>query len=280
MCAVQLDIPALVKQFHEEGYLILPGVLSEDKVARLNRAVDAVVAQQEESVAYNIYNCIELDPELASLIDEPTILPLMVNIMGFNIQFFISNLSVRKPNPHKLQANTFSSIPWHQDGPTPVFPSVNGITPMYYARVCYILSDMSEPGRGNTKVIPRSHKRPYYNPNQTDISESVEGEVVVCGKPGDVFIFAQNLWHGGTPNHSTSYTRTQLFYGYSYIWMRPNDYRAPSDRLLQGASPYRRQLLGQLESDDIKRYYSNGPNRLPPLPLQELWLEPDKERAN
>lgn len=55
-----------------------------------------------------------------------------------------------------------------------------------------------------------------------------------------------------------------------YHWMRPGDYARHSEELLKGASPYRRQLLGVLETDDVKRYYSNGPGKVPELPLKEL----------
>ncbi|MOA43144.1 hypothetical protein D3C78_1652670 [compost metagenome] len=75
----------------------------------------------------------------------------------------------------------------------------------------------------------------------------------ICGSPGDVFIFAQNLWHAGSPNAS-DYTRRQLFLGYSPIWMRPIDYDKASDTLLQGATPVRRQLLGQISENPFHHY--------------------------
>ena len=114
-----------VDQFERDGYLVVPDVLSPEKVDRLNAAIDEVLAEEEPSVAHNIYHCINRHPELASLIDEPTILPLIVNILGYNIQFFISNLSVRYPNPDDQQAQTWASINWHQDGPNPHFPKVD-----------------------------------------------------------------------------------------------------------------------------------------------------------
>ncbi|MDG0793456.1 phytanoyl-CoA dioxygenase family protein [Cohnella ginsengisoli] len=248
----QLDIPALKKQFEEQGYLLLPGVLSEDRVRRLNEAVDAVLAEEGESLSYNIYNSVERHPEFLSLIDEPTILPLVVNLLGYNIQLHISHLTVRKPNPELKQTATNSFIDWHQDGPHPQFPKTNGLTATYYIKACYVLSDMSEPNRGNTKLIPGSHRKPF-NPNQKDVNIALEDEVQLCGKPGDVFLFAQNVWHAGAPNTS-SFTRRQLFMGYSPIWMRPIDYHQASEKLLEGAGPVRRQLLGSISDDKFKYY--------------------------
>jgi len=79
MSVKQLDIKGLINQFNEKGYLVIPSVLSQEKVARLNSVIDTIISNEPESLAYNIYNSVELHPEIASLIDEPTILPLIVN---------------------------------------------------------------------------------------------------------------------------------------------------------------------------------------------------------
>lgn len=263
----KLDIPALVQQFNENGYLILPGILTEEKVKRLNAAVDRIVAEEPESLAYNIYNSIERDEEIASLIDEPTLLPLMVNLLGYNIQLHISHLTIRKPNRNDVKTETHSFINWHQDGPGPHFPKQNGITSTYYIKIGYILSDMSQPDRGNTKIVPGSHNKPF-KPESHDVDGSVAGEIQVCGKPGDVFIFPQNLWHAGAPNRS-DFTRRQLFLGYSPIWIRPIDYRTASDRLLENASPYRKQLLGVIDENPFNYYVPQESM----VPLKELYMQ-------
>ncbi|KRE52110.1 phytanoyl-CoA dioxygenase family protein [Paenibacillus sp. Soil724D2] len=267
MTTVTLNIPELSRQFENDGYLLLRNVLSEERIAELNNAVDGILSDEQESLSYNIYNSVERAPSILSLMDNPTILPLIVNLMGYNIQLHISHLTVRKPNPDDLKTETNSFINWHQDGPTPKFPSINGLTSTYYIKACYILSDMSEPDRGNTKIIPGSHKLPDYQPVQTDVNVPLPGEIQVCGKPGDVFIFAQNLWHAGSPNRS-DFTRRQLFIGYSPIWMRPIDYHAASPALLEGADPIRRQLLGAI-SENYFNFYVPEESM---VPLKELWL--------
>jgi hypothetical protein len=242
---VKLDIPALCKQFHEQGYLVLRNVLPQERVARINQAIDEVLQEEEESLSYNIYHCVNRHPEVASLIDEPSVLPLLVNLLGYNIQLFISNLTVRRPRREGRAEKSFGSINWHQDGPSFGFPGINGRQPLMYIRAAYILSDLSEPNRGNTKIIPGSHKIPYFAPNDRDVTKHQEGEVQVCGQPGDVFLFGQNVWHAGAPNFS-DIERRLIILGYSYMWLRPNDYIAPSQELLKNASPVRRQLLGEV----------------------------------
>ncbi|UVI29137.1 phytanoyl-CoA dioxygenase family protein [Paenibacillus spongiae] len=257
---VQLAVPELAKQFQEEGYLLLKGVLSADKVARLNAAIDGILAEEPESLSYNVYNSVERHDEIASLIDEPAVLPLIVQLLGYNIQLHISHLTVRKPNPQDIKTATGSFINWHQDGPHPRFPTIDGLTSTYYIKTCYILSDMSEPDRGNTKIIPRSHNR-VYRPDSQNVRDQLPDEIQICGMPGDVFIFPQNLWHAGAPNRS-GHTRRQLFLGYSPIWIRPIDYRTASERLLKDASPIRRQLLGDI-SDNPFNYYVPDDSMIP-----------------
>ncbi|XEC94353.1 phytanoyl-CoA dioxygenase family protein [Paenibacillus tarimensis] len=264
---MQKDISMLKQAFEEDGYLIIRDVLTQERVERLNKAIDEVLAQEEDGLAYNIYNSVERHAEFLALIDEPTILPVIVNLLGPNIQLHISHLTVRKPNPTDMKTQTNSFIDWHQDGPHPQFPKINGMAATYYVKACYILSDMSEPNRGNTKVIPGSHKHPY-NPNHRDVGQALEGEVQICGKPGDVFIFAQNLWHAGSPNRS-ELTRRQLFIGYSPLWMRPIDYHIASERLLKDADPVRRQLLGAISDNKFKYYVPEDAM----LPLKSMYLQ-------
>ncbi|WP_419874780.1 phytanoyl-CoA dioxygenase family protein [Candidatus Pristimantibacillus sp. PTI5] len=247
-----LHIRERMQQFNEQGYLVLPNVLTQEKVASLNAAIDEVLAEEEITLSHNIYNSVARHPEIASLIDQAEILPLIVNLLGHNIQLHISHLTVREPNPNEVKTASHSFIDWHQDGPHPQFPVIAGLTATYYIKVCYILSDMSQPDRGNTKVIPGSHKKPY-NPNHKDVRQQLDGEIQVCGKPGDVFIFAQNLWHAGSANLS-AFTRRQLFLGYSPIWMRPIDYHQADEKLLKDADPIRRQLLGQISDNKFKYY--------------------------
>lgn len=260
MTVMESNISELTKKFQDEGYLLLKGVLTADKVTRLNAVIDGILTEEPDSLSYNVYNSVERHDEIASLIDEPSVLPLIIQLLGYNIQLHISHLTVRKPNPEDVRTETSSFINWHQDGPHPQFPTIDGLTSMYYIKACYILSDMSEPDRGNTKIIPRSHNR-VYQPDSQNVREKLPNEIQICGEPGDVFIFPQNLWHAGAPNHSDQ-TRRQLFLGYSPIWMRPIDYKIPSERLLKDASPVRKQLLGMI-SDNPFNYYVPDDSMIP-----------------
>lgn len=269
------DLPALLKEYHDQGYLKLPQVLAPERVERLNRAIDEVIAEEPPGYNYSIRNTVARHHEIAKLIDEPSVLPLIVNILGYNIQLHLSHLTVRYHNPDQPPGQSKkNTVGWHQDGPVPSFPAIGGITPLYYLKICYILSDMSEPYRGNTKIVPRSGDRPYtlkYKQEGADADsfDEVEDEVQMCGNPGDAFIFPQTLWHAAAPN-LTTLTRRQLFMGYSYLWMRPLDYHHVEAHQLEHASPIRRQLLGHLDTEPFNYYVVTKLE--PELPLKSLIL--------
>jgi ectoine hydroxylase-related dioxygenase (phytanoyl-CoA dioxygenase family) len=266
-----LDINTLLSQYQEQGYIKLSNFLTKEKVDRLNKAIDEVIDEEpQKKYNYDIRNCVERHPEFAALMDDRAVLPLIVNIFGsYNIQLHLSHLTVKQHNPElPIEQSKKNTVGWHQDGPVPRFPQVGGITPLYYLKICYMLSDLSEPYRGNTKIIPQSGDERFTPVSQT--GEEIEGEMQMCGEPGDAFIFPQNLWHAAAPNLSTI-TRRQLFIGYSYLWMRPLDYHRASDHMLENADPIRRQLLGQISENPFMYYVSRDIK--PELPLKSFLLE-------
>lgn len=264
-----INLKEVITTFREQGYAKLENFLSEDRVARLNRAIDEVLAEEPDSYVYDVRHSVERHPEIAALIDDPSVLPIVVNLLGYNIQLHLSHLTEKRYNPNQQPAKNAGG--WHQDGPVPTFPHVGGVTPLLYMKICYILSDLSEPNRGNTTVVPQSGNHPFNL--QYKENGDVEGAVQICGKPGDAFIFAQNIWHSPSPNWSTL-TRRQLFMGYAYLWMKPLDYHQVADHMFENASPERRQLLGKLDCDPFNYYVAA--NLQPELPLkayvqEDLW---------
>ena len=95
--------------------------------------------------------------------------------------------------------------------------------PRLFLKAAFFLSDQSEPGRGNTLVLPGSN-RLIGCPAQSPDAPHPYGATEVCGKPGDVFLFEQRTWHAVGSNVS-DITRKTLFLGYGYRWARAMDYQ-------------------------------------------------------
>ncbi len=262
------DAAERVELFDRQGFVLMRDALSAERVTELNGVIDRIVAEQPPAEGYNVTNAVERDPAIARLMEEAGALDLVVNHLGYNLQLHSSLLSIRRPvGPEQAGIRRGRgtggrvSLDWHRDGPSPQFPRVEAFS----AKVAYILSDMSAPGRGNTKVIPGSHRRSEFRPSDGNPRLEPPGTVEVLGRPGDAFAFTQNLWHAAGPNLS-QVERRLIFIGYCFCWARPLHDLADPQALLQDASPIRRQLVG-----DVGHKYMPTDEL---LPLKAYWRGP------
>ncbi len=165
-------------------------------------------------------------------------MPLVAQLLGHNIQLITSHLVVRPPNPGTEPSAKVSG--WHRDGGTA--PSdLEGALPRLFIKIGYWLTNLSEPGRGSIRLVPGSN-------NLTDAPAGLEGvnpenAIELQVKPGTALLFENRTYHAVGPNQSEM-TRKSLFFGYGYRWIRPMDYIAMPEELLEQGDPVRRQLLG------------------------------------
>ncbi|HEV2344772.1 MAG TPA: phytanoyl-CoA dioxygenase family protein [Actinocrinis sp.] len=236
-------------QFERDGYLVIRGALSEDEVASYTDALDRVYAVEEAAgrLAVDgsmhklgaVANC----PEAVGLIDHPNTFPLVWSILGWNIHIYHSHLDV---HPQITIAKPYR-FEWHQDGGRQNRELETDPRPRLSVKIAYWLSDVSEPGRGNFKVVPGSHVRNRIDgPPRRDVEwPEPAGSVEVCAGPGDAVLFDRRLWHTRTRNRS-AFMRKGIFFAYSHRWSYGRD---ENDELLAstrfaGFSPIQRQLLG------------------------------------
>ena len=180
---------------------------------------------------------------------------------------------------------------WHRDGGTEL-RSCSRTFPMFL-KVGFVLTDMSEPGKGNIGCVPISRaaawgevprdkwtarptsERAIVQPDGSvrSVKAIVNADTLLL-KAGTAVLFEQ-CWHSGLSNAHNADDRCVMYVQYARRFLQPMDpARYDTLRELQPCSPVRRQLL--LLPSDVE-YLPNNRSSLyyPPktLPLLERQRE-------
>ena len=270
------------KQWDRDGYLLIPEALSSSELQELCSQVDRLDRESQRNgrdpaASLDVNNLIDaaveglfapeqgntgkiLDPHpnqtFLNLIDHPSHLGMLCELMGAAIHLAWSHLMVRPPAPTPFNR-------WHQDGPKPYsFPRVEGLLPFQWVRVGWFLTDVDRPDRANLCVMPGSHRTDFpkiskgldYCLTTTSpgrfrqierIDEGVPGARQIMLKAGDAILLHNALYHCVVRNTSDIW-RKNIYYVYTPIWQRLADQEASSPELIAQCDPVRKQLLGAL----------------------------------
>jgi len=246
------DLAAKRAEFDRDGFTIIRGALTPDEVGCYREALDRVYLAAEADGrikqpggALHQLSAIANCPAAVGLLDHPATFPLVWSILGWNIHVYHSHLDVHPP----VRARRPFRFEWHQDGGRQNREIETDPRPRLSVKLAYWLSDVSQPGRGNFKVVPGSHRTNRISgPPRRDIEwPDPEGAIEVTAAAGDVVLFDRRLWHARSENYSL-YTRKAMFFGYTYRWiaMRDENDGLRSDGLAAGFTSVQRQLLGGL----------------------------------
>lgn len=262
------DAGARRAEFERDGFTVLRGALTADEAARYAEALDRVYLAAEAAGQIGLggslhqLSAVAHCPEAAGLIDHPATFPYVWSILGWNIHVYHSHLDVhpplRRPRPYRFE--------WHQDGGRQNREIETDPRPRLSVKLAYWLSDVSQPGRGNFKVVPGSHRSNWIDgPPRRDMEwPEPPGAVEVTAAPGDVVLFDRRLWHARSDNHSYL-TRKAMFFGYTYRWiaMRDDNDAIWPTALGDQLSPVRRQLLGGLGRTGGDHAWGHEPGSTP-----------------
>jgi len=255
-----------------DGFLVLPGVLSPEEIQGYTTVVDALDSDWRRDNNLDPFATVEIRNAVARsggdallpLLDHPATFPLVAAVFGWNIQLTTSHVFVRMPNPDAPE--DFKAIGWHADGPHPQFPTTSGVSPRLYGKVGFFLTDLSEPERGNLRVVSGSHLSATKPETDPATGEPV-GAIQVLTKPGDAVFFEQRTWHAVGPNHSRM-PRKNIYIGYCYRWMKAIDFVTQPNELLAKANPIQRQLLGAATHE--LSYYLPSRNEFADVPVKAM----------
>ncbi|MFT5086278.1 MAG: ectoine hydroxylase [Candidatus Latescibacterota bacterium] len=238
-----------LRQFDEEGYLVVEDALSPELVQGMAEAIDRLDAGEREAKGLkpeqtmSKFRVIVEDDLFLELLDNAKTFPLVWDILGWNVQHYISHLIVYPPEPEGAELQLGG---WHQDGGRPV-REMERPQPRLSYKTSFWFSDTRIANSGAMRIVPGSHKFDE-KPPQDMLDHPLHVEVA----PGTAVLFDRRMWHARGFNTS-NVTRKVIFVGYSYRWLRGLDYNNMPEEVLAKCDPIRRQLLG--DGVDIKGWW-------------------------
>ena len=250
-----------IRQFDEEGYLVVRNVLDEASIATLLEASDRLIASDiqtsRQSNPTGLYdgfrNSIALDDAYIPLMTHPKILPLVIHLLGSNLQLMTSHLIYKYPNPPGT-AEHHRAPGWHRDYLQAMMARGHYSIPRIELKCAYYFTDLSQPKSGNTMVVPGSNQAtaPLAVPEDGDPDGAIEPLL----NPGDCLLFENRTWHAGAVNLS-DHIRKGIMVGFGYRWVMPMDFRRQDPAFVEKLSPLERFLVGE-QYDDVGNFQPDG----------------------
>lgn len=181
----------------EEGYLLIPELLSRQALERARAAFEKAMAKEEkpastrrETGTRHAEDLLDQEPWFHELAQHPKVLACSQHVLQrpFRLLFFTG----RDPLPGFGQQGLHTD--WQPRHPKEAFQVVTAL---------WILDDFTEQN-GATRLIPKSHRWPRLLPKtQQRPNARHPDQRLVCTPAASVLIFNGHLWHSGTCNRST-----------------------------------------------------------------------------
>lgn len=233
-----MQVQDAVQQFRDNGFLIIDGALKADQVDRLTTALEELTDAGSNKI-YNVADILGKHDAFLDLIDLPKVLPVIRALLGDNIWVNHSHYNVNPPDASVRQGAINSGYGWHRDGGA-INDDIAKPAPLLSIKVAFYLSDLSEPGRGQTYVIKGSHESGEKCPVNDEMPKSA---FPVCVSPGSALLFDRRMIHSIRSLNGSDVTRKAVFIQYAYRWLCAVDAMTVSG-LEDKCDPVRKQLLG------------------------------------
>ncbi|MBC8102460.1 MAG: phytanoyl-CoA dioxygenase family protein [Cytophagales bacterium] len=239
----------MANALHEDGFALIPNVLSADECAALRAAIDRLKPFGFDRLGNtDHFKCVFNREKLfLDMIDRPGILELAEATMGQQCHIIGETAWRSHPGHNGWSPHTdrvFVEMP--EEFATD--PRVK--LPIYLCTAHFYLNDIPLE-MAPTWVIPGSHKSGRALPWGKESEPEWQGkklEPVLC-KAGDVLFFRSEVWHTGSKNTTADQTRylLQVHYSHRFIAQQFSPYLTfqLSPEVMETASPRQRRLLGE-----------------------------------
>lgn len=203
--SVMLQLRSLAAEFHERGFVVIPGALDGEQLSILNRAVERDLEENSEAWVKFDESLMET-PDVISrtgdfdfTIEHPVILPIVRGLIGELITFEEFEILIRNPT---LQAQDIKA--WHRDATR----DYNRRMEIEYVSLVYYLTDVTESDHC-LSIVPGSHYgRVDIEP--ADVTPGSEFDII--GGAGTAVIFHGRCIHSGKLKPKSRQRRTLHIY--------------------------------------------------------------------
>ena len=224
--------------FEQEGYITIPDALSGQQVASLSSAIDDLTARDPGKI-HNVADIFGKHDAFLELLDLPTVLPVITELLGTNIWVNHSHFNANPATDEKDVSAFDNGYGWHRDGGA-IHKDLPWPPPLLSIKIGFYLTDLMEPGSGQTYFIRDSHNTGERTPPAQELPDSAFP--MMC-KAGTAVLFDRRLIHSIRSANYSGNKRRVIFTQYAFRWMAAVD-PMNVERLRKKCSPVRQQLLG------------------------------------
>lgn len=206
------DVPGQLRALHQDGYVLIPGALTESQVRWARAAIDALVPVHWDysSLVDDHYKCVfNRDPGWLDYLTIPGIIDTMEAALGDDCH--IIGQTAWRSHPGFVGAELHADY-LVMELPETLLEDPAFTLPMQIVTVHFYLNDI-DAGCCPTCVIPGSH-RAGRKPRPHETRWRGRSALPVLCRAGDALAFRSELWHSGSRNmsHRSRYL-LQVHYG-------------------------------------------------------------------
>lgn len=238
-----------LQAMHQQGFALLPGVLSSAQIDELRNAIDALQPLHWDYTGLvDHYKCVfNRDPLWLPYLDLPGVIELAEAALGADCH--VIGQTAWRCHPGFIGADLHVDYLALQL-PTSLLEDASFQLPMQICTAQVYLDDIDQ-DLCPTLVIPGSHRagRP---PTEGEREWRGEQARAVLCRAGDVLFLRSELWHAGSRNRTPDRSRylLQVHYGRRMVAQKFSPYLEWrfNPQVLAACTPRQRRLLGDHEA--------------------------------